>query len=391
MRKLGMTAAVVMALMLTACSATSPQASSPSTSTSSTTSQATTTTQAVVTAKQPVCIGKSVAPANLSAITFFSTTTGLGLWSRSSSCGPRLALTRDGGRTWRVTGASLPASNGDFSPEATPTMVFSSKRIGWVNGGGVLVMTRDAGLSWTRVPLGGWVATISRSGSSLWAFVAPCNANPNACSYRLEATTINSTTFHEIALLPSALGNFDPLVVTRLSPDRALVSVGQMGAKPAILTTDAGRRWTTVRTCAQSGFVAVAFGTTAPSDAWVLCFGGASMSSSVKTIERSADGGRTWTIVAADRSLSGTPPSPVPSPDGTVLAVPSATTMWMATLNWLYGSRDGGKRWFWVHGASFDDAGSFASFSFVNDWDGWLLAAGSALWRTTDGRSWHSV
>ena len=65
--------------------------------------------------------------------------------------------------------------------------------------------------------------------------------------------------------------------------------------------------------------------------------------------------------------------------------------MWMATLNWLYGSRDGGKRWFWVHGASFDDAGSFASFSFVNDWDGWLLAAGSALWRTTDGRSWHSV
>ena len=114
------------------------------------------------------------------------------------------------------------------------------------------------------------------------------------------------------------------------------------------------------------------------------------MMRSVKTIERSGDGGRTWTIVAADRSLSGTPPSPVPSPDGNVFAVPSVTTMWMATVNSLYGSRDGGKRWFWVHGPSFDGNGAFASFSFVSAKDGWLLTPGSGLWRTTDGRTWHS-
>jgi hypothetical protein len=382
---------VVIAVTLAACTATSPPASAPSTTTSTTSSQATTTTtQPVVTAKAPVCRAKSIAPASLSAITFLSATTGVGLWSRSSSCGPRIALTRDGGRTWRAVGSKLPAPQADFSPAATPTMVFSSERVGWVNGGGVLVMTRDAGISWTKVPLGGWVTAISRSRSSLWAFVAPCNANPNACSYRLEATTINSTTFHEMALLPSALGNFDPLVVTRLSSERALVAVGQMGPSPTILTTDGGRKWMTVRSCAQSGFVAVGFGTTAPSDAWALCFGGANMSSSLKTIARSADGGKTWTTVAADRSFGGAL-LPVPSPDGNVFAVPSATTMWMATVESLYGSRDGGKRWFWVHGLSLDGNGAFASFSFVNGRDGWLLAPGSGLWRTTDGRTWHPL
>jgi photosystem II stability/assembly factor-like uncharacterized protein len=270
-------------------------------------------------------------------------------------------------------------------------MVFPTASLGWVNGGGALLMTQDGGASWTPVRLGAPVDAISRSGSSLWAFVAPCNANPNTCSYRVEASSIKSTTFHVAGLLPASLGNYPPLVVTRLSPESALVAVGQMGASSPVLTTDAGRQWTAVRACAQSGFVSVAFGTTSPSDAWVLCFGGSSMMRSVKTIERSADGGRTWTIVAADRSLSGTPPSPVPSPDGNVFAVPSVTTMWMATVNSLYGSRDGGKRWFWVHGHSFDGNGAFASFSFVSAKDGWLLTPGSGIWRTTDGRTWRAV
>lgn len=342
-------------------------------------------------ATSAVCGSISFAPAKLSAITFLSATTGLGVWSQSSSCGARLVRTRNGGKTWKVVGGRLPSSIGDYSASATPTMVFPTARVGWVSSGGALVTTRNGGSTWTTVPLGGWVAAISRSGSSLWAFIAPCNAHPNTCSYRLEVGTINSTTFHEVGLLPASLGNFSPLVVTRLNPERALVAVGQMGASSAILTTDAGSRWTMVRACAQSGFVAVAFGSTTPSAAWVLCFGGGSMSSSVKTIERSADGGRTWTIVAADRSLSGRPPSPVPSPDGNVFAVPSTTTMWMATVNSLYGSRDGGKRWFWVHGPSFDGAGTFASFSFVSAKDGWLLAPGSGLWRTTNGATWHSL
>jgi len=272
-------------------------------------------------------------------------------------------------------------------------MVFPTARVGWVSSGGVLVTTRDGGASWSRVPLGGWVAAISRSGSSLWAFVAPCMANPNlrACSYRLDETTLDSETFHEVGLLPRSLGNFPPLVVTRLSAERALVAVGQMGAPTAILTTDGGKRWSSVSACAPSGFVAVDLATTSPSDAWALCLGGASMSNSLKSLARSTDGGETWSLIAADRSLSGGTPLPVPTDDGDTLAVPSAMRLWMVTVNSLFGSRDGGKRWFTVRGIVSDGGGTSASFSFVSVTEGWLLSPGSGLWRTTNGSTWRSV
>ena len=272
-------------------------------------------------------------------------------------------------------------------------MVFPTAGIGWIRSGGVLVTTRDGGASWSRVPLGGWVAAISRSGSSLWAFVAPCAANPNlrACSYRLDATTLKGGTFHKVGLLPRSLGNFPPLVVTRLSAERALVAVGQMGAPTAILTTDGGKRWSSVSACAPSGFVAVALATTSPRDAWALCLGGASMSNSLKSLARSTDGGETWSLIAADRGLSGGTPLPVPTDDGDTLAVPSATRLWMVTVNSLFGSRDGGMRWFRVPGIGSDGAGSFVSFSFISATDGWVLAPFSGLWRTIDGRTWRAV
>lgn len=338
----------------------------------------------------PAC-PSTIPSASLSAITFLSPTTGLGVYSKSSRCGPRLVLTHDSGRSWRVIGGRFPEPTDDFSPVATPTMVFPTARVGWVLGGGALVVTRDGGTSWTRVPLAGSVAAISRSGSSLWAFVAPCLANPRACSYRLEATTLDSGTFHEVGSLPASFGNFPPLVVTRLNPERALVAVGQMGASPPVLTTDGGLRWSSVRACTPDGFVAVALETTGPSDAWALCLGGAAAGSSLKSLARSIDGGEKWTLIAADRSLSGGTPLPVPTEDGDTLAVPSVTRLWMMTVNSFYGSLDGGKRWFTVHGVGSDGTGTFASFSFVSATDGWLLAPYSGLWRTTNGTSWRQV
>ena len=332
----------------------------------------------------------SIRAASLSAITFLNATTGLGVWSQRSQCGPRLAVTHDGGEKWRVIGGKLPAPITNFSAEATPTMIFPTTRVGWILGSGALITTRDGGSSWTRVSFGGFVAVISRSGNSLWAFVAPCLANPTACSYRLEATTLNGRTFHKVGLLPSSLGNFLPLVVTRLSPERALVAVGQMGASPAVLTADGGKRWSSVTACTPSGFVAVAFATTGTADVWVLCLGGGGMSNSMKSLARSIDGGKKWSLIGADRSLAG-PPGPIPSEPGDVFAVPSNTRLWIMTTYRLYGSADGGKRWFWVPGTGSDGAGSFATFSFVNATHGWLLAPGSGLWRTTDGRNWRTV
>jgi hypothetical protein len=160
---------------------------------------------------------------------------------------------------------------------------------------------------------------------------------------------------------------------------------------PTILTTDGGVRWFSEKVCSPPGFVAVALATTGPSDPWALCLGGASMSSSLKSLVRSTDGGKTWKLVAADRSLSGGTPLPVPAEDGDILAIPSPTRLWMMTVNSFFGSLDGGKIWFTVHDVGSDGAGTFASFSFVSGTDGWLLAPFSGLWRTTDGKSWHAI
>ncbi|MFZ2056275.1 MAG: hypothetical protein WAV54_02550 [Acidimicrobiales bacterium] len=336
----------------------------------------------------PSCAGNVIPASRLSAITFFNATSGLGVWSRSTRCGPRLASTRDGGETWKVVGGALPAPVSDFSE--TATVVFPTARVGWVDGAGVLVTTRDGGTSWSVVRLGGWVATISGYGSSVWAFVAPCNLAPSTCRYRLEATTLGDESWREVGLLPASMGNYG-IVVTRLSTRQALVANGQMGAPPADLTTDGGTRWSSVTACTPSGFVAVAFATTGPNDAWALCLGGGGMGSSLKSLARSVDGGRTWRLVAVDRSLMPGAPLPLPDEAGNGLAVASVSRLWMATVNYLFGSLDGGKTWFPVRGLDFDGGGTFASFSFVSSRDGWLLVPYSGLWRTTDGRSWRAV
>src|ERR1019366_6662741 len=111
-----------------------------------------------------------------------------GVWSRNTHCGDRLVSTKDAGKSWRVVGGELPAPGSEFSP-----MIFPTPRVGSVLGNGALFTTRDGGDTWSRVRLGGWVAAISASGSSLWAFVSPCNAAVNACNYmlryRVEAST----------------------------------------------------------------------------------------------------------------------------------------------------------------------------------------------------------
>jgi photosystem II stability/assembly factor-like uncharacterized protein len=271
-----------------------------------------------------------------------------------------------------------------------PTMVFPTALVGWVLGGGVLVVTRDGGSSWSRVSLG-YVAAISRSGSSLWAFVSPCNAAPSTCRYRLEATTIAAKSWHEVGLLPAPMGDYG-VVVARLTARRAVIDNGQEGPGVAFVTTDGGAHWTAVHACGSLDFSPVTLVATRARDFLVMCLGGAAAGSVLKALSRSTDGGRTWDPVAIDRGL-GLPAAdnPIPTAEGVILAVTSATRLWMMDVNMFYGSLDGGKRWFKVPRIGSDGAGSFASFSFISAADGWVLAPGSGLWRTTDESTWQSV
>jgi hypothetical protein len=127
----------------------------------------------------PTTCAEVIRPSALSAVTFFNGRDGLGVWSRNTHCGNRLVSTKDAGESWKVIGGELPALGSEFfSP-----MIFPTPRVGWVLGDGALFTTRDGGQTWSRVRLGGWVAAISASGLSLWAFVSPCNPAVNLCNY----------------------------------------------------------------------------------------------------------------------------------------------------------------------------------------------------------------
>jgi len=377
--RLGMGTGRVIAASLVLCAVLVAGASSASTAS---------TSALVNTSTSASCDGLIVGGSMLSGIDFLNSSLGLGVWSQVSRCGARLVITSDGGMTWRLEGGPFPEPASDFSLISQPEIVFLTRSDGWIDSSGVLITTRDGGTHWSVVHLGTWVQTISRFGSSLWAFVAPCKPM-SRCRYWLKTTTVASTSWRNVGPLPSSLGNFMPLVVTRLTLSNSVAGIGQMVTSPVVLTTDSGSRWASVKACAPEGYVPISFARADPAVAWVLCLGGAAAGSSLKSLLRTTDGGKTWHLVAVDRSLS-SGPRPVPTDDGGVLAV-SFERLWMATVNSLYASADSGKQWVSVSNVNPNGNGGFSMFSFVSATRGWLLVPGSGLWRTTNGRTWQSV
>jgi photosystem II stability/assembly factor-like uncharacterized protein len=339
----------------------------------------------------PTTCAPQIAASELSAVTFFNATDGLGVWSRNTHCGDRLVATKDAGASWRVVGGELPAPGSEFSP-----MIFPTPRVGWVLGDGALFTTRNGGQTWSRVRLEGWVAAISASGPSLWAFVSSCDSAVNTCNYllryRVEATTFTGKSWHEVGLLPAAIGADAPLVV-RLTPrDAVIADSPERGQTQVAFTSDGGAHWTSVHVC---GALEPNLGTvvaTGPRDVLVTCLGPGSAGVSSQAIFRSNDGGKTWQAVGVDAGV-GTPPAknPIPGAKADAVGAASGQRLWMATTDGFFGSLDGGKSWFSLPGLNFEGGGSDASFSFLSATNGWMLVPIIGLWATTDGKTWHAL
>ena len=76
-----------------------------------------------------------------------------------------LVVTRDGGRTWAVSGRVLPAGQkaGEFA-----TLAFNSSVSGFVAVGGELLFTDDGGSRWRGVSVRGQVESLTRAGMATW-------------------------------------------------------------------------------------------------------------------------------------------------------------------------------------------------------------------------------
>jgi hypothetical protein len=301
----------------------------------------------------------------------------------------RLATTRDGGKDWVTSGAEIPAAQ--QSGALGQVAAVDGARTWVVSDTGRLLVTGDAGTTWVALPVPSPVVAAASAGGWLWALSCP-PVNGNFCRPDVERMRLAGGSW--TATLPGAATSLLEPQLDVLSATDAVVLL--QGTHPALASTaDGGARWT-VRAapagpqdmCRGDGDN-ILLAAADPRDWWLLCTGGAAAGSSVKALMRSVDAGRTWTVAASIPSLAEpVGPGALPRQDAAAIAAGSSELLWIATLNTVWDSTDGGVTW---HQALFNEHGTFGQFDMLSGSDAWMLGPNAGLWHTTDGTTWQPV
>jgi photosystem II stability/assembly factor-like uncharacterized protein len=328
-------------------------------------------------ATPPVCTG-AVSPNRLGAIHFLTRNVGLGLTLPAPHCGPMLAISRDGGRDWVTEGTPLAGES------RVEHLIASSAQDAWAAvGNGRLMSTTDAGAMWAAETPRGQTVALALAGRTLW--MLECFGPADTCSSVLLRKPLPGGVW---TLSSPKLAHGISAAVALAGARTLLVSAEDQ----IVIIRGGGRRITEIpdptwmgQSCNTPAALAAARGSW-----WLLCLGGAAAGSSDKALLRTTDGGRRWTIASQVTSLTAPPqPGAITREEPDALVAASPKRLWLAALNNLFVSKDGGERWSSVQGPN--PQGYPASFDVLSSTHAWLLAAGQGLWRTTDGRHWHAL
>ena len=301
----------------------------------------------------------------------------------------RLATTSDAGRHWVTSGTQLPAA-----PQSTvleQVAAVDGARTWVVSGAGKLLVTGNAGATWSAQPLLAPVVAAASAGGWLWALSCP-PVTSNSCRPDVERMKLPTGTW--TATRPGSLASLLEPQLDVLSATAAVVVL--QGSHPGLASTaDGGARWT-VRAapagpenmCHGDGDSRL-FTAAGLRDWWLLCTGGAAAGSSTKALMRSADAGQTWTVAASVPSLSAPArPGSLARQDAVTIAAGSPELLWLATPNTVTESTDGGVTW---SQSLFNPQGTFGQFDVQSSSHAWLLAPDAGLWHTTNGTNWRPV
>jgi photosystem II stability/assembly factor-like uncharacterized protein len=302
----------------------------------------------------------------------------------------RLAATSDGGRHWVTSGAEIPAP--PQSPVLEQVAAVDGARTWVVSSTGKLLVTGNAGATWSTLPLPAPVVAAASAGGWLWALSCP-PVTGSTC--RPEVERMRLPTGAWTVTRPGPLVSLLQPQLDVLSATAAVVVLA--GARAALASTaDGGTRWTVRATpagpqhmCLGSEGIGVLFTAAGQRDWWLLCTGGAAAGSSTKALMRSADAGQTWTTAAWVPSLeTAGRPGTLPHQDAIALAAASPRVLWLATPNTVTVSTDGGVTW---SRSMFNPLGTFGQFDVLSGTQAWLLATDAGLWHSTDGTAWRPV
>ena len=305
-----------------------------------------------------------------------------------------LASTSDGGRRWNVVGHALPPASSWTSPPIE--LAFVSRQRGWALDGGLLVGTTDGGKHWHTVALGRDVLSLARTGQSVVALASTCPAGAfeRACPLSLWTASPGRWQWRDSPALPVDDVNAGILFASGPSAGDALVALENETGAPLLATTDGGRHWIRlIDPCTAPAWEQPATVAVAPSgQRFILCLGSAAAGSSTKALYAESPGGGSWTQQSALNSLDAPfSPDGLPGSEPGVLAAPSSAGLWLSTTNGVSGSNDSGTRWSLPSGMALEGSGQFGVFDFLRPDLGWFLAAGSGVWRTTDGVTWRRL
>lgn len=347
--------------------------------------------------------GLAVPPWRLGAIGFLSPRLGLALTAAQVPCTPgpgqgttfvpqqvRLAVSRDGGRRW-VTSGQVLATGGPES--GLERVVAVSARQAWaLTAGGRLLETRTGGAGWTVQPLPAPVVGIAAAGGMLWALACP-RLPEGTCRPVLERAELSGGRWQRLPV-PRLRSGFYKLL-DAVSARAAVFLISRNGSPRAELasTGDAGQHWALRPAPRGPGHLCDVYtGIThaGPRRWWLICNGSGAGGSSPKALMTTTNAGRIWHTVATVHSIL-TPPKPGSLPYQEVLAIAAGAPgrLWVVTANGLAESTNGGVTWAAVPGV--DPQGVPAQFDVLSARTTWLLAAGSALWGTSSGTTWHPV
>lgn len=334
------------------------------------------------------------------SVTFTSASLGYVLGTTAHCAAPpctSLVRTSDGGRSWAGVPAPRAPLDTTAPAEASGTSVravrFADPFDGWVFGS-ALWATHDGARSWHQVPLAGTVLALETSGGHVDAVVATCTSRAG-CSRpaRLLQSSTGSDSFAPVATRSARAASSPFGGLLALHAPAGFADLGTTGEEPgassALAATADGRTWNPMPDpCAgHRGFSLGALAAPDDQTLFSLCDG------------EGAAGSMDKLVIATNHGHSTVVGAPGRQGDGGQLAAASPSVLELATASGasqLERSIDGGRTWTIVR--TYNDGGAaFTDLGFTTSTRGVVVhgrpgGPADELLATTDaGASWQHV